>query len=231
MLEKKDNNLDIKSIESIRSQVSSLLMKFKYNNHTNELTIFYKKISMDIRKTKKFLNSNKDLIYLKADKGNISILMNKTDYHTKMTELLSDSNTYKLLDNNPLNCIQNKNNQIAKELLNEKHIDNFVYKQLICHNGVLSKIYGLVKVHKDNFPVRPAVSNSGNPIYELSVFVANLLKPLTNDSSFTVKNSFELINKIQEIDINTIYNHKFVYLDVVALFTNVPIQFIGLRPY
>ena len=38
-------------------------------------------------------------------------------------------------------------------------------------------MYGLVKVHKDNNPVRPVVSMIGTPEYQLAKFLDVIIKP------------------------------------------------------
>lgn len=66
----------------------------------------------------------------------------------------------------PLNVraiIQNNNNIIVKELKDKEEIDNHTYKKLICHNGVCSKMYSLVKIHKVGNPLRLTISSIESP--------------------------------------------------------------------
>lgn len=87
--------------------------------------------------------------------------MNK--YNEKMLHLLSDESTYKRLNNNPVASIQNKSNNFIKDLFSNDHIDVATYKSLVTHNGTLPKIYGLVKIHSQNCPLRLIVATIGVP--------------------------------------------------------------------
>ena len=44
--------------------------------------------------TKKLLKNNPNIMSTKADKGNVTVCLNKSDYTSKMLELLSDQNIY-----------------------------------------------------------------------------------------------------------------------------------------
>lgn len=55
-----------------------------------------------------------------------------------------------LRDNkNPVPALQKQCNAIIKEFLNLAQIDLVTYKNLICHNGLIPKLYVLAKVHLD----------------------------------------------------------------------------------
>ena len=40
-----------------------------------------------------------------------------------------------------------------------------------------ARFYGLPKIHKDGTPMRPVVSYTGTPLYEISKYITNILKP------------------------------------------------------
>ena len=44
-------------------------------------------------------------MFTKADKGNVTVCLNKSDYTSKMLELLSDQNRYRVLKNNRIGYI------------------------------------------------------------------------------------------------------------------------------
>ena len=86
--------------------------------------------------------------------------------------------------------------------------------------------HGLPKTHKrfeDLPPFQPIVDTSNTPYYGIAKFLANLSNPFTlND--FTVKDSFDAANKIQQIPKELFdLGYKFVSFDVISLFTNVPL--------
>ena len=84
--------------------------------------------------------------------------MSKSQYLSKAYDLLNDDNTYKVIRRDPTNVVQQKSNKIIQGLLHKEYIDKKQYKQLICHNGVSPRFYGLPKVHKNGTPLRPIIS-------------------------------------------------------------------------
>jgi len=52
-----------------------------------------KMITRWIKTTKICLKKQPDILVTKADKGNVTVLLNRADYNFKMEQLLSDNNT------------------------------------------------------------------------------------------------------------------------------------------
>ena len=89
-------------------------------------------------------------------------------------------------------------------------------------DAIAPRIYGLPKVHKPDWPLRPIVSFINSPLYNLSKFIAKILTPLINSNNLSIKNSFELIDKISNFKIND--NDLMLSFDVVSLFTKIPVH-------
>lgn len=81
---------------------------------------------------------------LRADKENVSVLLNKQDYHEKMTSLLANFDTHNL-SRNPVKNIQNKINEFVKLLLNEHFKDLQTNGNLIWNNCTVPRLHGLIK--------------------------------------------------------------------------------------
>lgn len=83
------------------------------------------------------------------------------------------------------------------------------------------KLYGLIKLHKDNLPIRPVVSYVKAPCKNLCT---ELIKPILEhtkfSATFALKNSQDLINKIKNLEIP--HNSKLLSFDVKSLFTSIP---------
>ena len=91
-------------------------------------------------------------------------------------------------------------------------------------NTTLPKAYGLIKVHKPQFPVRIIVSFVNSPLYQFDkciskFFSSHLKKPLA-----AVKNNLEVKNLLKNNCIPK--NYEFISLDVVAMFPSLPHQLI-----
>ena len=84
------------------------------------------------------------------------------------------------------------------------------------------KLYGLLKLHKPNIPLRPIVSFCGSPTYQLSKYLTNVLKPLTDESRHKLQSTENFIDAIKTIQIPD--DHKLVSFDVKSLFTSIPPQ-------
>ncbi|CAB3991012.1 Cationic trypsin-3, partial [Paramuricea clavata] len=93
--------------------------------------------------------------------------------------------------------------------------------QLMC-DAQAPKLYGLPKIHKENTPMRPIVSFCSSPTYELSKYLARILKPLTERSEHRLVNSADFITKIQAETISA--THELVSFDVKFLFTSIPLK-------
>ncbi|XP_055837264.1 uncharacterized protein LOC129905732 [Episyrphus balteatus] len=86
------NKIDRLTSETIRQDVSVLIRKAKpiKSNITKKEMNSLKKLSAD-----------KDIIILPADKGNCTVVLDTDDYHSKITNLLNDSSTYKQVSYDP----------------------------------------------------------------------------------------------------------------------------------
>jgi len=60
-----------------------------------------------VKTTNKFIKNNPNLIYTRADKGNITVTLNKSDYINKIEEMLSDKETYTLIKKDPTKKLTN----------------------------------------------------------------------------------------------------------------------------
>ena len=84
------------------------------------------------------------------------------------------------------------------------------------------RFYGLPKIHKASIPIRPTVSYSGSPLFNLSQYIANILKPYTLFNKQHCKNSKEFSEFIRAHTIEE--DETMVSFDVKALYTNVFIE-------
>lgn len=181
---------------------------------------FSKKLSI----TKSFLKNNSDsLLITRADKGNLTVCMSKSDYLEKMNGLLNDEATYKPIKRNPLSRIQKSVHKILSDL-NYNDFLSFKYNdlQLTQTDTSLAKAYGLPKIHKQNNPLRPVISTIGSPLHFLSKTLYNDLFQAIPIPQSHVNNSFELKNKLHNITVPDGYT--LLSLDVSSMFTNITCQ-------
>jgi hypothetical protein len=164
--------------------------------------------------------SDNDLLISKADKGNCTVILNKVDYIEKVGNVLNDEKFVEI-SRDPTNKY---NDEVIKLIKDSPSIfskfDLFRLKQM---NPQCPRLYGLPKVHKDSMPCRPVVSFYTAPTYKLAKHANNLFYSMLKfNPPYTVKNSLELIDKIQHTKVNS--NNILVSFDVVSLFTSVPVN-------
>ncbi|KAK3732372.1 hypothetical protein QZH41_005703 [Actinostola sp. cb2023] len=112
-----------------------------------------KNISQAEMKALKTIGKDKNIIILKADKGNSTVVMNRTEYDEKIEVMLSDSKTYQVLQSDPAKKCENK----LKALISgyKDNIPDSIKRRISTTDGNTSRFYGLPKIHKQGIPLRP----------------------------------------------------------------------------
>ena len=101
---------------------------------------------------------------MKADKSNTTVAMDKNKYIQEATLMLSDKKTYVPLKKDPTNTIHNKVNNVIKLWKDKNYISKITTNSLKSSNPLPDRFYGLPKIHKMNFPLRPIVSFWAAPL-------------------------------------------------------------------
>lgn len=205
----------------IRAKMVNIATNFSNSNKKSDRFLL-----AYVKKTEIFLKENKQIIVINADKGNKTIIMNRTEYESSMGKLVNDDTTYTEARRDPTNRIEKMVNElISTWCLNNKITDN-EEAYLKTHNSVAPAIYGLGKLHKrklgEDIPMRPIVSTVQSPTYKISKMIANSLSQAMKQSTRHLKDSWQFAERIKTIKIPSGY--KLISLDATSLFTNVPIN-------
>ena len=84
-------------------------------------------------------------------------------------------------------------------------------------------MYGLPKIHKPGVPLRPILSMTGSPQYEVSKWLCKVLQPVCKRyNTHCVKDSFEFINLLRNDKLPS--DGHMCSFNIVSLFTNVPLE-------
>ena len=114
-----------------------------------------------------------------------------------------------------------------RNLCNRGEISKVKFDQMRPKNAKPARAHGLPKMHQTFTSIpkfRPIIDTAGSSHYLVGKYLAQLLYPLTNNE-FTLKDSFEDVNRIHDIPSSLLMNgYKYVSFDVESLFTNVPIK-------
>ena len=163
------------------------------------------------------LKSDSDIVILKADKGNATVVMDSSDYESKVFDLLADP-AYETTTRNPLGKIE----ATTKKLINQSSLLQDVKKRLIVSDARTPAFYGLPKIHKPDVPLRPIVSAIGSPTHTLAKYLNKLIQPAVPIPESQVKNTEHFIEILQQMQLHP--DDILVSFDVVSLFTRVPVQ-------
>ena len=172
-----------------------------------------------IRSVKRKIKDD-ELCISKADKGNSTVVMQRSDYDRKMEVLLSSSQAIGLRKFNFDNYCQRVRSGIrdSKYVIHSKS-----QRRIMVMNPTLPRLYGLPKTHKENNPLRPVVSYISAPTYHLCKYLDSYFKSITSfRPEHSVINSYDLIEKIQ--DFNFPSDSILVSFDVLSLYTCVPVR-------
>ncbi|RLU24139.1 hypothetical protein DMN91_004349 [Ooceraea biroi] len=209
-------------VSETRNSVTNLLKTFlNRNQHGNCIERY---ITVAFNSCKRFLNDNRDLFVTKADKGNVTVVMDRCSYFTRMNELLDDQTTYKKLVKDPTNRLMSKVNDLVKIWLSSGLIDESTHKWLRVTSCNLSRSYGLPKIHKDGYPLRIIVSTIGSPFYNIACFLHKILNDSISKPVLHVKDSWSFVRNISNSKIDG--NEIMVSLDATSLFTNIPKELV-----
>lgn len=161
-----------------------------------------------------------EIVITRADKGNATVTMLRSEYMDKMKLFLSDTNTYRTVDRDPTQKIINVLKDVLRVWRDETYIINNTYRRLYKSDGVLPRAYALPKIHKDSCPLRIIISSLNRPLYDFAFYLHNVISKSLPRCNTSIKDSFSLTKELNNIHVPDGY--KLISLDVVTLFTNVP---------
>ena len=178
-------------------------------------------LSKELHKSVKSLREDHNIVILPADKGNATVVLDRTDYVNKMESLLED-NAYKKVKRNPTSKVETKISTALKECENKGYITSKKRLSLAHQFSAPPQIYGLPKIHKEGIPLRPIVAAIGSPTHRLAKELARILSPLAGKSPSHVRNSADFTNQIHHISFQE--TDIMASFDVVSLFTKIPVD-------
>ena len=167
------------------------------------------------------LKKDTEITILQADKGQATVVLDKEDYIKKYNNHL-DSGPYIKIQKDPTERIKREARTKLAILRDNGSIDQSLYFKLKPTDSQAPRFYGLPKIHKASIPVHPIISYSGSPLFNLSKYIANILKPYTLLNKQHRKNSKEFSEFIRAHTIEE--DEIMASFDVEALYTNVPIE-------
>ena len=181
-------------------------------------------ITRQEREALKSLRENEDILVLPADKGRVTVVVDKREYDAAIVSMISNTTTYMELRSDPAASRERALNAKLLNLKRQEKLDNNLYRRLRSSGGSTPRFYGLPKIHKNKVPVpyRPIVSFINSPTYDLSKYLSELLSPLVGRTEAHVNNSREVADFLRTVKLAE--DETQFSLDVEALFTSVPVN-------
>ena len=181
-----------------------------------------KKENDPIIKILKNLSNDKKIHITRADKGRVAVVLDRVEYINKMETILSDSKTFKLLDEDPTISKEDRLHKTLLHLKNTGYLTEEEYKYARPVGSQPGKAYGLPKIHKEGIPLRPIVSSQNTFNYKLSKLLVKKLKHLRNSSTI-ITDTFKFTKELQKLNLDT-KKVRMISFDITSLFTRVPLS-------
>ena len=208
--------------ESIRATVKNILKYSKPPTTCN--------LSRQQKLALKNLREDDSITIIPADKGKVIVVMDNDDYTSKISDLLSDKETYLKITDTRRKPVSKVEKYLIKLLTNIKETPSEhdpdksqMHKHLYLHlhstDGTPARFYGLPKIHKPAVPLRPITSCINFPTYNLSKHLVKILSPLLR-GKYTVMNSSVFSQQIRHRQIAD--DEVMISFDVGSLFTSIP---------
>jgi len=174
------------------------------------------------RTCKIFIKNNPDVIFTRADKGNVTVALDRNDYNSKITNMLDDINTYIKVNKDPINKMISNLKKLLTRWKTSDYISHSTYRSLICNDECLPRAYRLPKIHKPGHQFKLIVSSIDSPFYSLASFLQKMIVSKVQYTISHIENSFQLVEKLRSVKLDD--RHVLLSLDMVSLFTNIPLD-------
>ena len=210
--------LDTETKEEIKFEVRAFLKNARRVCSSRANQTFHKNI--------KKLAKDDNIAVCKFDKGNGVVVLDKCDYLKKCYDIISDTSKFEKLDSKNIKEIVLKKraslqNYVYRYLRNNEYVDKSTYDILYDVGSSPGKFYGLIKVHKDGYPIRPVVSMVDTPEYGIAKWLDNFIKP-NIPNQYMLNSTKHFVDKIKDYPVYS--GDKLVSFDVKSLYTNVPLK-------
>jgi len=107
--------------------------------------------------------------------------------------------------------------------LNKDNLPPRVYEIIRPTGSLRPRMYGLLKTHKKNIPLRPILSMTSSSQHQLAKWLSSILQPVLDSySTYCIQDSFSFVEKIKSSTLK-LFSIFLCSFDIASLFTNVPL--------
>ena len=162
---------------------------------------------------------DENLVYLNADKGSKTVVLDKQEYNEKMGQHFSNVNLFEKSSASKYSALYCSLKSVLSQFLTLSCIMSLLPS---ADRAPLPSPYPLVKLHKPNRPFRLITPTYSAIAYQVSKHLDCLLKPAVRTLQFRIGSISNFVTELRQFDLKPTY---FVAsIDVTALFDNVCIS-------
>lgn len=200
-----------------RGEAQYLLTKFSKQN--TKLIRIDRYLQKAVGKTREFLQQHSEIMVSNSDKGNVTLISNRDEYHSKVQEMINDLDAFTPLSVDPTKTVANAVNRCLDTLYKANILQEKLKTSLKSFNAIPPRLFAQIKYHKAGNPIRLIVSTINSAAYKLSRFLATILRKAFK-SKYGVKNSQQFVKAMKGIKITN--GNVLASYDVVNCFGNIP---------
>ena len=167
------------------------------------------------------LKADDDIVVKPSDKSKGFVVMSKTSYVKKCHKLLESQDSYDKLEINADRL--DENTKAFLKDTNPEKLPPALERAVTPQHSRIPQFYGLPKDHKTGLPVRPVVSCCDGPTSNLSLLMERILNQLLPFVPAHLSSTTQCIQDLKHYRIKLQKEHILVSLDVVGLYSNIPI--------
>ncbi|XP_049940670.1 uncharacterized protein LOC126416829 [Schistocerca serialis cubense] len=214
--EEQQNNCEINiglTRELVKEEIKGIIKQTQQTHNKNNQTE-----AATMKRLKQKLTNNNVLI-TRADKGNVTVLMDKEQYITKTKEYIN-TNAIQKLKSDPTTRFQAN---VKRTLKNIEHTLTDKQKYYLTQkNPQAPTLRSQPKIHKDGMPMRPVINFKKAPTYRIAKHLQKLVtKHYKVENNRTLINTGNLIENIQNIQVP--HTASLISFDIENMYTSIPI--------
>ena len=167
------------------------------------------------------LKADTDITILPADKGRSTVILNTKDYESKMSTLLSDINTYEVLQKDPTPKFKRELTEMIRRWQREDPIPTPLKHFIYPTSEEIPKIYGLPKIHLGEPPSTTNRCKPRKPHIQGIQRVGRRSCPPCGQIRTPHQEQSSFVDKVKNLEVPP--GEKLISYDVSALFTSIPV--------
>lgn len=175
------------------------------------------------KRTEFFFKQNNDIFATRSDKGGHTVILELAQYELAIHNMLNNP-SYTLVEHNPLTELVKEEEQLMRILSTNFHTKKYVEGKYEPATKQLAKFYGLPKIHKEIFCLRPITAMNMAPGLATGVIFNKMLNELFPRTHYHIKDSYEMKRFADNAHIGD--DDVLVSFDVVSMYTCIPRELV-----